>query len=216
MTQKLVIASRNDHKIQEMRRILEQVGLDMELVGTAEFPDLPDVEETGSTFAANAMLKARAVCEFTGLPAVGDDSGLCVDALNGMPGILSARWSGTHGNDQANLELLLAQISQVPSDRRGASFICAAAYVHPDGTEFVVEGQMSGTLIDAPVGTNGFGYDPIFVPQGHQITSAQMSAELKDSISHRGRALAALAAQLSTHPTFPESGKVGRFSSDFV
>jgi XTP/dITP diphosphohydrolase len=196
MTQKLVIASRNDHKIQEMRRILEQVGLDIELVGTAEFPDLPDVEETGSTFAANAMLKARAVSEFTGLPAVGDDSGLCVDALNGMPGILSARWSGTHGNDQANLELLLAQISQVPSDRRGASFICAAAYVHPDGTEFVVEGQMSGTLIDAPVGTNGFGYDPIFVPQGHQITSAQMSAELKDSISHRGKALVALADQL--------------------
>ena len=196
MTQKLVIASRNNHKIQEMRRILEQAGLDIELVGTAEFPDLPDVEETGSTFAANAMLKARAVSEFTGLPAVGDDSGLCVDALNGMPGILSARWSGTHGNDQANLELLLAQISQVPSDRRGASFICAAAYVHPDGTEFVVEGQMSGTLIEAPVGINGFGYDPIFVPQGHQITSAQMSAELKDSISHRGKALAALADQL--------------------
>jgi len=196
MTQKLVIASRNNHKIQEMRRILEQAGLDIELVGTAEFPDLPDVEETGSTFAANAMLKARAVSEFTGLPAVGDDSGLCVDALNGMPGILSARWSGTHGNDQANLELLLAQISQVPTDRRGASFICAAAYVHPDGTEFVVEGQMSGTLIDAPVGTNGFGYDPIFVPQGHQITTAQMSAELKDSISHRGKALAALADQL--------------------
>jgi XTP/dITP diphosphohydrolase len=196
MTQKLVIASRNDHKIQEMRRILEQAGLDIELVGIAEFPDLPDVEETGSTFAANAMLKARAVSEFTGLPAVGDDSGLCVDALNGMPGILSARWSGTHGNDQANLELLLVQISQVPTDRRGASFICAAAYVHPDGTEFVVEGQMSGTLIDAPVGTNGFGYDPIFVPQGHQITSAQMSAELKDSISHRGKALAALADQL--------------------
>ena len=196
MTQKLVIASRNDHKIQEMRRILEQVGLDIELVGTAEFPDLPDVEETGSTFATNAMLKARAVSEFTGLPAVGDDSGLCVDALNGMPGILSARWSGTHGNDQANLELLLAQISQVPSDRRGASFICAAAYVHPDGTEFVVEGQMSGTLIEAPVGINGFGYDPIFVPQGHQITSAQMSAELKDSISHRGKALTALADQL--------------------
>jgi XTP/dITP diphosphohydrolase len=196
MTQKLVIASRNDHKIQEMRRILEQVGLDIELVGIAEFPDLPDVEETGSTFAANAMLKARAVSEFTGLPAVGDDSGLCVDALNGMPGILSARWSGTHGNDQANLALLLAQISQVPTDRRGASFICAAAYVHPDGTEFVVEGQMSGTLIDAPVGTNGFGYDPIFVPQGHQITSAQMSAELKDSISHRGKALTALADQL--------------------
>ena len=196
MTQKLVIASRNDHKIEEMRRILEQAGLDVELVGTAEFPDLPEVEETGSTFSANAMLKARAVSEFTGLPAVGDDSGLCVDALNGMPGILSARWSGTHGNDRANLELLLAQISQVPSDRRSASFVCAAAYVHPDGTEFVVEGVMNGSLIDSPRGENGFGYDPIFIPQGHQITSAEMSSELKDSMSHRGKALAALTVQL--------------------
>ncbi len=197
MTQKLVIASRNDHKIEEMRRILEQAGLDIELVGTAEFPDLPDVEETGATFAANAMLKARTVSEFTGLPAVGDDSGLCVDALNGMPGIFSARWSGTHGNDRANLELLLAQISQVPTDRRSASFVCAAAYVHPNGTEFVVEGAMNGSLIDAPRGANGFGYDPIFIPQGHQITSAEMTAELKDSISHRGKALVALALHLS-------------------
>ena len=196
MTQKVVIASRNDHKIEEMRRILEQGGLDIELVGTGEFPDLPDVEETCATFAANALLKARAVSEFTGLPAVGDDSGLCVDALNGMPGILSARWSGTHGNDQANLELLLAQISQVPIDRLGASFVCAAAYVHPDGTEFVVEGQMPGTLIDAPRGENGFGYDPIFVPHGHEVTSAEMTSELKDSISHRGKALASLTIAL--------------------
>jgi XTP/dITP diphosphohydrolase len=196
MTQKVVIASRNDHKIEEMRRILEQGGLDIELVGTGEFPDLPDVEETCATFAANALLKAWAVSEFTGLPAVGDDSGLCVDALNGMPGILSARWSGTHGNDQANLELLLAQISQVPIDRRGASFVCAAAYVHPDGTEFVVEGQMPGALIDTPRGENGFGYDPVFVPHGHQVTSAEMTSELKDSISHRGKALASLAIAL--------------------
>ena len=196
MTQKLVIASRNNHKIEEMRRILEQGGLDIELVGTAKFPNLPDVEETGATFAANALLKARAVSEFTGLPTVGDDSGLCVDALNGMPGILSARWSGTHGNDRANLELILAQISQVPIDRRGASFVCAAAYVHPDGTEFVVEGQMSGALIDTPRGENGFGYDPIFVPRGHQVTSAEMTSELKDSISHRGKALASFAAAL--------------------
>lgn len=196
MTQKLVIASRNDHKIEEMRRILEQAGFDWELVGSDQFPDLPDVEETGSTFAANAMLKARAVSEFTGLPAVGDDSGLCVDALNGMPGILSARWSGTHGNDRANLELLLAQISQVPADRRSASFVCAAAYVHPDGTEFVVEAAMNGSLIDSARGDNGFGYDPIFIPQGHQVTSAQMSSEEKDAISHRGKALAALVASL--------------------
>jgi len=197
MSQKIVIASRNDHKIEEMRRILEQAGFDWELVGTSEFPNLPDIEETGSTFAANAMLKARGVSEFTGLPAIGDDSGLCVDALNGMPGILSARWSGAHGNDRANLELLLAQISQVPADRRSASFVCAAAYVHPDGTEFVVEAAMNGTLIDSVRGENGFGYDPIFIPQGHEITSAQMSAEVKDSISHRGKALAALVAQLN-------------------
>jgi XTP/dITP diphosphohydrolase len=196
MSQKLVIASRNDHKIEEMRRILEQAGFDWELVGTAEFPGLPDIEETGTTFAANAMLKARGVSEFTGLPAIGDDSGLCVDALNGMPGILSARWSGTHGNDQANLELVLAQISDVPSDRRSASFVCAAAYVHPDGTEFVVEGEMNGSLITAPLGDHGFGYDPIFVPRGHNVTSAQMSSEEKDAISHRGKALAALVASL--------------------
>ena len=196
MSQKIVIASRNDHKIEEMRRILEQAGFDWELVGTAEFPGLPDIEETGSTFAANAMLKARGVSEFTGLPAIGDDSGLCVDALNGMPGILSARWSGTHGNDRANLELLLAQISDVPADRRNASFVCAAAYVHPDGTEFVVEAAMNGSLIDSVRGDNGFGYDPIFIPQGHQVTSAQMSSEEKDAISHRGKALAALVAAL--------------------
>ena len=142
------------------------------------------------------MLKARGVSEFTGLPAIGDDSGLCVDALNGMPGILSARWSGTHGNDRANLELLLAQISDVPTDRRNASFVCAAAYVHPDGTEFVVEAAMNGSLIDSARGDNGFGYDPIFIPQGHQVTSAQMSSEEKDAISHRGKALAALVAAL--------------------
>jgi XTP/dITP diphosphohydrolase len=196
MSQKIVIASRNDHKIEEMRRILEQAGFDWELVGTSEFPNLPDIEETGSTFAANAMLKARGVSEFTGLPAIGDDSGLCVDALNGMPGILSARWSGAHGNDRANLELLLAQISQVPADRRSASFVCAAAYVHPDGTEFVVEGVMNGSLITAPLGDHGFGYDPIFIPQGHQVTSSQMSSDEKDAISHRGKALAALVASL--------------------
>lgn len=196
MSQKIVIASRNDHKIEEMRRILEQAGFDWELVGTAEFPGLPDIEETGSTFAANAMLKARGVSEFTGLPAIGDDSGLCVDALNGMPGIRSARWSGTHGNDQANLELVLAQISDVPADRRNASFVCAAAYVHPDGTEIVVEAAMNGSLIFAPLGDNGFGYDPIFIPEGHLVTSAQMSSEEKDAISHRGKALAALVDQL--------------------
>ena len=175
-----------------MRRILDEAGLDVELVGTDEFPDLTDVAETGSTFAANALLKARAVCAETGLPAIADDSGLGVDALNGMPGIFSARWSGAHGNDLANLNLLLGQLTDVPDARRGAAFHCAAAVVLPDGTERVVEGTVDGTLIREPRGTNGFGYDPIFMPVGETRTTGEMSAEEKDAISHRGRAMRAL------------------------
>lgn len=193
---KIVIASHNHKKIVEMRRILEQVGLDIEIVGTDQFPELADVEETGTTFAANAMLKAHYVSEATGLPAVADDSGLCVDALNGMPGILSARWAGEHGNDHANLELLLKQIAHIPEKRRGAAFVCAVAYCEPGGREFIVEGSMNGGIIDNPRGTNGFGYDPIFVPMGRSITSAEMTSEEKDSISHRGHALKAFAQQL--------------------
>jgi len=196
MSIRLVLASRNTHKIIEMRRILQELGLDIELVGTDEYPDLPDVEETGSTFAANAMLKAREVCEYTGLPAVGDDSGLAVDALNGMPGIYSARWAGTHGQDQANLDLLLAQLAHVPANRRGAAFHCAVAIATPEGDERIVEGIVEGSLIATPRGTNGFGYDPIFVPTGWEITTAEMSDSEKDAISHRGRALRALAPVL--------------------
>jgi XTP/dITP diphosphohydrolase len=197
MTTKVVIASRNEHKIDEMRRILNEAGLSLDLVGIQEFPDLPDVDETGETFAENALLKAREICAFTGLPAIADDSGLCVDALGGMPGIFSARWSGTHGNDLANLQLLLAQISHVASDRRTASFRCAAAIVTPGGAEKVVEGVMAGRLIDTPRGANGFGYDPIFVADGYSITTAEMDSASKDAISHRGRAIAALAPTLS-------------------
>jgi XTP/dITP diphosphohydrolase len=197
MTTKVVIASRNEHKIDEMRRILNEAGLSLDLVGIQEFPDLPDVDETGETFAENALLKAREICAFTGLPAIADDSGLCVDALGGMPGIFSARWSGTHGNDLANLQLLLAQISHVASDRRTASFRCAAAIVTPSGAEKVVEGVMAGRLIDTPRGTNGFGYDPIFIADGYSITTAEMDSASKDAISHRGRAIAALAPTLS-------------------
>ncbi len=197
MAERVVIASRNAHKIDEMRRILAEAGLDIELVGLAEYPDMPEVEETGATFAANALLKAREIAAFTGLPAVADDSGLCVDALNGMPGILSARWAGQHGDDAANLRLVLAQIAHVPANRRGASFHCAAAIALPDGTERVVEGVLEGELVDAPRGSNGFGYDPIFVPLGDSRTTAEMSAAEKDSISHRGRALAALAPVLA-------------------
>ena len=189
---RVVLATQNAHKLVEMRRILGEAGLDIELVGTGEFPDISDVAETGSTFAANALLKARSVCAETGLPAIADDSGLGVDALNGMPGIFSARWSGAHGNDLANLSLLLGQLNDVPDARRGAAFHCAAAVVLPDGTERVVEGTIDGTLIREPRGTNGFGYDPIFVPVGETRTTGEMSAEEKDTISHRGRAMRAL------------------------
>ena len=193
---KIVIASHNQKKIEEMRRILEQAGLEIEILGTDQFPDLADVEETGSTFAANAMLKAHYVSGATGLPAVADDSGLCVDALNGMPGILSARWAGQHGNDRANLELLLRQVAHIPRKRRGASFVCAVAYCEPGGREFIVEGSMNGEIIDSPRGENGFGYDPIFVPMGHMVTSAELSYQEKDAISHRGHALKAFVKQL--------------------
>jgi XTP/dITP diphosphohydrolase len=189
---RVVLATQNAHKLVEMRRILDEAGLDIELVGTDQFPDLTDVVENGSTFAANALLKARSVCAETGLPAIADDSGLSVDALNGMPGIFSARWSGSHGDDLANLYLLLGQLTDVPDARRGAAFHCAAAVVLPDGTERVVEGTIDGTLIREPRGTNGFGYDPIFVPLGESRTTAEMSAEEKDAISHRGRAMRAL------------------------
>lgn len=193
MTARVVLATRNAHKLEELRRILDAAGLDIELVGADAFPDLPDIPETESTFAGNALLKAREVARFTGLPAIADDSGLSVDALNGMPGILSARWSGHHGDDVANLRLVLAQMSDTPDERRGGAFHCAAAIALPDGTERVVEGIIAGVIIHEPRGTGGFGYDPIFVPLGGTRTLAEIPASEKDAISHRGRALEALA-----------------------
>jgi XTP/dITP diphosphohydrolase len=190
---RIVLATKNQAKLVELSRILAASGVPVSLVSLAEFPDAPDVAETGRTFAANALLKAHAAAQHTGLPAVADDSGLCVDALNGMPGVLSARWSGGHGDDQANLDLVLAQLSDVPVGERGAQFFCAAALVLPDGTERVVEGQLEGSLAGAPRGDNGFGYDPIFVPVSSAITTAEMAPDTKDAISHRGRALRALA-----------------------
>ena len=202
MSVRVVLATRNAHKVVELRRILDEAGLDIELVGTDEYPDLPDVAETGSTFAANALLKAREVCAFTGLPAIADDSGLAVDALNGMPGIFSARWSGAHGNDRANLELLLGQLSDVAPNRRGGAFHCAAAIALPDGDARVIEGTVEGTIIDAPRGSNGFGYDPIFVPIGGDLTLAEIPPAEKDAMSHRGNALRALVPVLKEllHP----------------
>jgi XTP/dITP diphosphohydrolase len=189
----IVLATRNKHKLAELHRILDGAGLDVELLGADAFPDLPDIPETESTFAANALLKAGEIARITGLPAVADDSGLCVDALNGMPGILSARWSGRHGDDVANLDLVLGQLSDTPDRRRGAAFHCAAAIALPDGTQRVVEGTIEGTIIREPRGSGGFGYDPIFVPIGRTATLAEIPAEEKDAISHRGRALEALA-----------------------
>jgi XTP/dITP diphosphohydrolase len=189
----VVLATRNAHKLDELQRILVETGLDVELIGLDAFPDLEDVVEDGATFAANALLKARAAAAAISLPAVADDSGLCVDALGGMPGVRSARWSGRHGDDAANIELVLRQVADVPDGRRAARFVCAAAVATPEGTERVAEGQLDGSLAYAPRGTNGFGYDPVFLPRGEVRTTAEMSAAEKDAISHRGRALRALA-----------------------
>ena len=193
---RVVIATRNAHKIAECREILAAAGLDLDLVGVQAFPDVPEVAETGATFAENALLKARVVAEATGLPTVADDSGLCVDALNGMPGVLSARWAGRHGDDVANMDLVLAQVSEVPDERRGAQFVCAAALALPDRREWVVEGVLPGWLERAPRGEGGFGYDPVLRPDGEDRTTAEMSAREKNAISHRGRAFRELAPHL--------------------
>ena len=186
-----VLATRNDHKVAEVTRILQAEGLDVELIALPD--DAPDVAETESTFAGNALLKARSAAAVTGLAAIADDSGLCVDALHGMPGVLSARWSGQHGDDAANLALVLAQMSEVPDARRGAQFVCAAAWVGPDGQEHVVEGVLEGSLAREPHGENGFGYDPIFRPLGFALTTAELRPHEKDAISHRGQAIRLLA-----------------------
>ena len=196
----VVLATRNAAKLRELARILTQAASEdhgdpqIRLTGLDEFPDAPDVPETGATFEANALLKARAIADHTGLPAVADDSGLCVDALNGMPGVLSARWAGRHGDDRANLELVLAQVADVPDPHLGAQFVCAAALVVPGSgaREWVVTRQVEGRLVRVPRGSGGFGYDPIFLPDGFDRTTAEMTAEEKDAISHRGRAFRAL------------------------
>ncbi|MFF2616532.1 RdgB/HAM1 family non-canonical purine NTP pyrophosphatase [Kitasatospora sp. NPDC058046] len=193
MSTRLILATRNQHKVTELRAILADAGLDVGLVGADAYPEIPDVPETGVTFAENALLKAHALARATGLPAVADDSGLCVDVLNGAPGIFSARWSGKHGDDRANLDLLLAQLSDIAEPHRGAHFFCAAALALPDGTERVVEGRLLGTLRTAPAGDGGFGYDPILQPLGETRTCAELTADEKNAISHRGKAFRALA-----------------------
>ena len=192
MSTRLLLATRNAGKLAELRRLLESAVPGVEVVGLTDVDDYPEAPETGATFGQNALLKAREAVRYTGLPAVADDSGLTVDALNGMPGVLSARWSGRHGDDNANTALLLGQLADVPDERRGAAFVCAAALVTPDGTERVLERQWRGTVIREKRGSNGFGYDPVFVPEGLSLTSAELEPEEKDARSHRGQAFAAL------------------------
>ena len=191
---RLLLATGNQKKLAELRRIIDEVGADIEVLSKAEFGDYPDPPETGHTFEENALIKARAGVELSGVPTVADDSGICVDVLNQMPGVRSARWAGSQHDDLENLELLLRQIDDVPSGERGASFVAAVAIVQPDGTEATFRGVMPGYLVTAPRGENGFGYDPIFVPTEfehgeNERTSAELSAEEKDAISHRGKAL---------------------------
>lgn len=197
MTQ-VLLATRNRGKLDELRRILAVASLTgVDVLGLADVPDFPEAPETGATFEENALAKARDAVAATGLVTIAEDSGLAIDALNGMPGVLSARWSGTHGNDLANNDLVLAQLGDVPDDRRGAAFICAAALLTPAGTETVVRGEWPGTITRKPRGTNGFGYDPIFIPTGETRTSAELDPSEKDTHSHRARALQLLLPRLA-------------------
>jgi XTP/dITP diphosphohydrolase len=197
---RLLLATRNAKKLAELQRIVDAaVGNGaVTLLGLADVEPYAEAPETGLTFVDNALLKAREGTKHTGLPTVADDSGLAVDALNGMPGVFSARWSGRHGDDRANLDLLLAQISDVEDHARGAAFVCAAVLVLPGGREFTVEAEMRGRLVRSPRGSGGFGYDPIFVADGGSRTNAELTPEEKDAISHRGKAFRALAEILFT------------------
>jgi XTP/dITP diphosphohydrolase len=195
----IFLASRNPKKLAEMARILGEHLPGVEVLGLDDVAGYEEPVEDQPDFSGNALLKARAGVAATGLPSLADDSGLCVDALNGMPGVLSARWSGGEKDDDRNNRLLLAQLADVPDERRGAEFRCAIAFCHDDGSggllEHVVEGVMPGRVIRETRGTGGFGYDVVFVPddQAGELTSAEMTPEDKDAISHRGRALREIA-----------------------
>ena len=195
---RVVLATRNDHKVRELREILGDVveELGLEIVGASEFPDAPDVVEDEVTFDGNARLKAVALAQHTGLPALADDSGLAVEVLGGSPGIFSARWCGRHGDDRANLELLLAQLADVKDEHRAAAFVCAAVLALPDGTVRATEGRFPGRLAREPRGENGFGYDPILVVEGDTRHAAELSPEEKNAVSHRGKAFRAMVPHL--------------------
>lgn len=198
MSGKILVASRNAKKLGELRRVLAAAGIEgLEVIGLDEVPAFPETPETGATFEANAIVKAVDGAAATGLPCVADDSGLEVDALNGMPGVLSARWSGGHGDDDANTALLLGQLADVPDERRGAAFVSACALAIPGQDTVVVRGEWRGRIVREPRGDNGFGYDPVFEPEGEQRTSAELAPAEKDAASHRGRALAQLVPALA-------------------
>lgn len=189
---KLLIASGNEKKVVELRRLVAQAGLTLDVVGLGDVPAYDEPVENGDSFEANALIKARAGAAVTGLPTLADDSGIEVDVLNKMPGVRSARWAGAGATDTDNLELLLRQISDVEPARRRGRFVCAMALVHPDGIEEVLRRTMEGVVIDAPRGSNGFGYDPIFVTDGHDVTNAELAPADKDAVSHRGQAVRAM------------------------
>jgi len=192
----LVLATRNRGKIAEMQRLLDSFSLSIAVRSSSEF-EVDDVEETGDTFEENALIKATTIARATGLPAIADDSGLCIDALGGAPGIYSARWAGTHGDDLANIRKVLEQLSNVPSSKRSARFICVIALALPDGRSEVVRGELPGEIRRESAGSNGFGYDPIFQPTGFLQTLAEMTPEAKDEISHRARALREIAPKIA-------------------
>ena len=199
MSHQLLLATRNKGKIEEFRRILDAIAPgEIELIGLDQFPDLHDVVEDGATFQENALKKAREMSIATGIPVIADDSGLCIDALNGDPGIFSARWAGIHGDDAANTARVLEQMKDVPDQERQAHFTCVAALYLPDGRSHCEEARFDGQILHAPIGEFGFGYDPIFRPDGFELSSAQMSAEAKDAISHRGKSLRAIAPHVIT------------------
>jgi XTP/dITP diphosphohydrolase len=198
----VVLATRNIGKIEEFERMLATANLEVKILGLQDFPEMPDVEETGLTFAENALLKANQISEYTGLPTLADDSGLCVDALGGAPGIYSARWSGSHGDDKANLEKVLWELRELNNPTLRAQFRCAVALVIPqkqnfEKREILREAEIVGEIVMEPRGTNGFGYDPIFQPDGFTQTTAELSPEIKDQISHRGKAFAAILPEIS-------------------
>jgi XTP/dITP diphosphohydrolase len=191
----LVLATRNKGKIAEVQRLISLHAPQITLRSVAEF-NLDDVEETGTTFEENALLKAETIARQTGLTALADDSGIAIDALDGAPGVYSARWSGVHGDDAANVAKVLLELSDVPDEDRGAQFVCVIALAHPDGRSIIVRGEVEGVVRRDPIGNHGFGYDPIFQPDGYAITTAQMDPETKDAISHRGKALREIASKI--------------------